>query len=160
MFLSILRVLFGFVVACLAAALTKVAFVTDLATATDEQLAEAGHLALLVATHHALFGAPFALVAAAIGEWLGIRSLLYYLLAGMAISALGWVALYHGEALGQATIANQYAVAAFVLAGLFAGLVYWLLAGRWAGDAPAARDFERPKTTPLTAGDGKATTGG
>lgn len=149
MFTSILRVLAGFALACLAAALTKVAFVTDLATANDEQLAQAGQLALLAATHHALFGAPFALVAAAIGEWLGIRSLFYYLLAGVVISMLGWTALYQGEALGDATVANQFALTAFVLAGLFAGLVYWLCAGRWAGETPAHADFERPKTTPI-----------
>ena len=89
--------------------------------------------ALLVATHSAIFGGIFALIAAAIGEWLGIRSIGFYGLAGMAIALLGFVAQFASEVAGQPTIFNGYAILTFLSGGLAAGLVYWFAAGRHAG---------------------------
>jgi hypothetical protein len=72
----VIRVVFGFVVACLAAGLTIVLFVTtpvELANTPSNAITDAlsanGLLALFAATHSAVFAAPLALIGAAIGEW-------------------------------------------------------------------------------------------
>ncbi len=133
---GMLRVIFGFAVACLAAGLAMVLFVytpLELATehATDRML-EAGLLALAAATHSAVFAAPFALIGAAFGEWQRIGSWLYYALVGVAIACVGFLAQFWTEADGEASIVNSYAMTAFIVTGFVAGVVYWLLAGRHA----------------------------
>jgi hypothetical protein len=148
---TLLRVLFGFVVACLVAGVATVAFVVtpaDLATQPDgiwsERLGSAGVLAMLAATHTAIFAFPFALIAIALGEWQRIRTWIFYVLAGIAISFGGFVAEYLAEAANQPSIVNDYAMRAFLTVGFFGGLAYWLVAGRGAGgrggDATATRE--------------------
>jgi hypothetical protein len=139
----IFRVVFGLVLACLAAGLTLVLFVyTPLelagltANAAASRLGEAGVLALAAATHAGVFSAPFALVGVAFGEWRSLRSPAYYALLGVAIAAAGFFAQYHSEAAGDLSILNTYALSAFALTGLIGGLVYWLGAGRHAGGRP------------------------
>src|SRR5262245_56662633 len=104
----ILPVLFGFVLACLAAGLTLVLFVytpSELAglsvSAAPTRLSEVGLLALAAATHAGVFAGPFALLAALIGEWRAIRSLAYYALFAVGIAALGFFAQYRSEAAGE-----------------------------------------------------------
>lgn len=150
--MMLLRVLFGFVAACLVAGLVTVLFVippTE-AMAAPEKLSRIGGLALYAATLAAMFSAPFALIAAAIGEWQGLRSAAYYGLVGIGISLAGFMAQYAGESAGQATIINPYAAAAFIVAGLFAGLAYWLFAGRYAGGTVASTPANsvKPATVP------------
>jgi hypothetical protein len=137
---TLLRVLFGFIVACLVAGLTTVAFVVtpaDLATlpadAWSERLGNAGVLSLLAATHSAIFAFPFAIVAIVIGEWARVRSWIYYAIAGLAIALGGFAAVYLNEAAGQLSIVNEYALRAFLAVGILSGLAYWLVAGRRAG---------------------------
>ena len=106
---------------------------------------------LLAATHSAVFSAPFALVAAAIGEWQAIRGWFYYALAGTAIAIAGFIALYSGEANTDASIVNRYALAAYLVSGFVGGLVYWVLSGRYAGEVdaingPAGPDGRSPRT--------------
>ena len=144
---TLARVITGFALACLTAGLVQVLFVMTpaqlLGSPSDivaQRAGETGLLALLAATHAAIFAALFALIAVAIGEWMGIRSLPYYLLAGMAIAALGFAAQFNSEVTGQPTILNNYALKAFLTSGFFAGLVYWLLAGRGDGLADEAGD--------------------
>jgi hypothetical protein len=155
MFLSILRVLFGFALACLAAGLTKVIFafgLDNLLNGTDEQMTKALEYTALTATHHMLFSAPFALVVAAVGEWLSIRSWLYYVIAATAISVAGLTAIYAGEAGGPASVGNQYAITAYAVTGMIAGMVYWLFSGRKAGDDPVEPvNFSRPSGRPTVA---------
>jgi len=132
MILRVLRVLIGLAVACLAAGFTIVLFIyspLELVEA-EGKAAEAGLLALAAATHMAIFAAPLALIAAAIGEWFRLGSWLYYALAGIAVAAIGFLAQYATEAPGEASIANLYALKAFLATGLVAGTVYWLLSGR------------------------------
>ena len=147
---SVFRVLFGFLLACLVGALVQLAFATpnDVLTDDAEKLNWTGEHILLVATHSAVFSAPFALVAAAIGEWQSIRSWVYYALSGIAIAIAGFIAIYSGETgvsapavVGAATphsgdysIVNNYALFAYLCAGLVGGLAYWLISGRSAGD--------------------------
>jgi hypothetical protein len=137
---TLLRVLFGFVVACLVAGVATVAFVitpADIATLPQdlwsERLGSAGVLSLLAATHTAIFSFPFALIALALAEWQRIRSWIYYVLVGIAIALGGFAAEYLAEAGGQPSILNDYALRAFLTVGFFGGLAYWLVAGRWAG---------------------------
>ena len=136
---SVLRVLFGFLLACLVGALVQLAFATpnDVLTDDTEKLSWTGEQILLAATHSAVFSAPFALVAAAIGEWQSIRSWVYYALSGIAIAIAGFIALYSGEtttAANAPSIVNNYALAAYLCAGLVGGLAYWLISGCRAGD--------------------------
>lgn len=136
MITSVLRVLIGFALACIAGALVQLAFATpnDVLTDDADKLSWSMEQVLLAATHSAVFSAPFALVAAAIGEWQSIRSWVYYGLAGIAIAVAGFIALYSGETGGANSIVNNYALAAYLCAGLAGGVVYWFLSGRSAGD--------------------------
>jgi hypothetical protein len=86
-------------------------------------------LALIAATQAALFSIPFAALAIAIGEWLGVRSAIAYAAFGAAIGASGFLVQAAGET-GSATILNGYALAAYLAAGLAGGLVYWAISGR------------------------------
>jgi hypothetical protein len=142
---SVLRVLIGFALACMAAAAVKLGFATpnDVLTTDGDALSWSFDQMLLAATHSAVFSAPFALVAAAIGEWQTIRSWVYYALAGLAISIAGFIALYSGEAAGPNSIVNQYATIAFIGSGIAGGWVYWLVSGRHAGDDEVAEEQMR-----------------
>ena len=132
-----LRVIFGFVLACLAAGLTVVLFVYtpfDMTDLQSERLTEVGLMSLAAATHSAVFAAPFAVIGAVFGEWQRIGSWMYYILVAIAIAAIGFLTQFWNEATGsEGTIVNSYAVTAFVLTGFVAGIVYWLFAGRFAG---------------------------
>lgn len=161
--LTLLRVLFGFAVACLVAGVATVAFVVSPvelanlpAEAQPERLGNAGILALLTSTHSAIFAFPFALVALGVAELWRIRSWLYYALVGVVISLGGLAAIHLNEVPGQPSILNDYALIAFATVGLLAGLAYWLVAGRCAGGrrrtaapppvAPADSDVAAPAT--------------
>jgi len=156
MVLGMLRVLLGFALACLAAGLTLVLFVyTPLELAREhagDRMSEAGLLALAVATHTAMFAAPFALIGAGFAEWQRIGGWLYYTLIGIAIAAVGFAAQSWTESGGEAqgSIRNGYAVAAFLVTGGVAGLVYWLCAGRLAS-ARAGRQMPAPSPPAPTA---------
>jgi hypothetical protein len=133
---SLLRMLLAFAAACLVAALAQVTYAL-----TPGALGAEPHgsveLVLLTATHFAVFSSPFALVTAAFGEWQSIRSWLYYAVAGIGIAMAGFLAQYSSEG-GGPTILNAYAIKAFLSPGFIAGFVYWIVAGRHAGDDPDA----------------------
>ncbi len=133
---TLFKVLAGITLACLTAALVQVLYVStpvQLATVSASDFpARAGttlSLVLKAATHFAIFSLPFALIAAGIAEWLGARSLTYWLTIGVGIALLGFFAQYSSEVPGQLTIMNNYALQSFLTAGFFGGLVYWLVAG-------------------------------
>lgn len=137
---TVSRVFLGFVLACLTAGLVLVLFIMTpgriVALPADifpERIGQALVLAALAATHAAIFSAAFVLIAAALGEYMRIRNIAYYLAAGAAIALAGFAAQYASEVGGQPTILNNYAVQAFLTAGFLAGFVYWLTAGRRAG---------------------------
>ena len=142
---TLARVLFGFIVACLVAGLVQVCFVmtplkllTSPADVFAERVGQTGLLALLAATHSAIFSAAFALIAIGIAEWGGFRGISYYLVAGTVIALLGFIAQFYSEVGDQPTILNNYALQAFISSGFFAGLAYWLAAGRSAGGTDAS----------------------
>lgn len=146
MFRRALVVLFGFVVACLAGAAAKVAFVItpgEIASlgwdAAMSRLGVAGLLALASGIQAAIFSAPLALLAVGIAEWRRRRTWTYYATAGVLIAVLGFVAQYLSEAQGQPTIVNNYAFTAFLTEGFVAGFVYWMIAGRNAGGDRTSR---------------------
>lgn len=145
------RILLGFIVACLVAGAVTVAFVVtpaDIASlpaaARGERLASAGLLSLLAATHSAIFSFLFALIFIAVAEWYAIRSWIYYAVCGIAIAVAGFAALHSQEVEGYPTILNDYALRAYLTVGLLGGLAYWLVAGRRAGgrgaDAGASKE--------------------
>ncbi len=149
---TLFRVLAGFAMACLVVGLTKVAFVITPAElsklsgqALSDRLGTFGVLSLLAATHSAIFAAPFALIAMVIGEWQSIRNPMYFATAGVAIALAGFFAQYSSETGAAGSIANNYALKAFLTAGFAGGLAYWMVAGRAAGDVEAEVE---PVTTP------------
>lgn len=143
MFGRVLRMLFSFAVACLAAGLTKAFFATtpaelsslppDLASDRMRHALESGAFAGI---QHMIFAAPFALIAVALGEWRSQRNWIYYALSGIAIALIGFLSLYSNEVQGQPTIVNNYALSAFLTSGFVGGLAYWILSGRFAGTQP------------------------
>ena len=153
----VVRVLIGFVLACLAAGTTIVLFVhtpPELVSqpAPGERLPEAGVWALAAATHFAKFAAPFALIAAVFAEWRNIGSWTYYVLIGIAVAVTGFLAQHASEAAGQASILHNYALSAFLATGFVGGFVYWLFAGRHAAlpRPPAKPEVRRPAVPPAS----------
>ncbi len=130
---AVLRVLIGFAVACVVAGFVQVLFAVtpaELVVAGDDRLGEAATWGLLSATQIAVFAAPFALLAAVISEWQGIRSFAYHAIVAMAISVAGFGLIHATESASEASIVNSYAMAAYLTSGFVGGLVYWLCAGR------------------------------
>jgi hypothetical protein len=130
---AIVRVLVGFVAACLAAGFVQVLFAVtpaELVVAGEERLGEAATWGLLSATQIAVFSAPFALLAALISEWQGIRSFAYHAIVAMAIAVAGFGLIHATESPTEASIVNSYAMAAYLTSGFVGGLIYWLFAGR------------------------------
>ena len=150
---TLARIVFGWAVASLAAGLVTVLFVDIdvLAGPLDrlpKTLSETFDLALLAATHIAIFASVFVLITAVISEWFSIRTLAFYLLVGIAIAFLGFSVQYASEVAGQPTILNNYAVKAFMTVGFAGGFVYWLSAGQFAGGLPNPRiicSLRRPR---------------
>lgn len=156
---TLLRVLVGFVIACLAAALTTVLFVhtpeevvgwlTDLpADERGERLSVFGLLWLAAATQSALFALVFALVAIVVAEWRKVRAWTYYAIIGIVIALVGFAAQWLSEPSGQnwSVLNSHYPFVAFLTTGFVGGLVYWMAAGRHAGGVrPAQPAPETPK---------------
>lgn len=150
----VLRVLIGFLVASLAAGLALVLFVNtpnELADMSSDRWSEVGLFALAVGTQAAVFAAPFAFIGAALSEWKGYASWIYSCLVGVIIAVVGFTVQYVGETGGPHTIFNSYALAAFIVAGIVGGFVYWLLAGKTAAPAPAAGPTPPSDDKPLPA---------
>jgi hypothetical protein len=156
------RVLSGFLIACLAAALTTLLFVV---TPTEligwmslddggERFSRFGLLWLAASTQSVLFSAPFALVAVIIAEWLVQRDWIYYANTGLLIAVLGFLVQWASEPSGQnwSVVNSSYPLVAFLATGFVGGFVYWMWAGRHAGGlsgtAPAAAGASagQPKT--------------
>ncbi len=147
----VFRMLVGLACAFLASGAAMVLFVyspLELLQGGGDKATEAGLLALAAATHGAVFAAPFALLAAGMGEWRGVRGVSYYALAALGIAALGFLAEYATEAVDEASIANAYAAAAFLVSGLVAGFAYWLVAGRRAAMAVDSQGKVTPPNHP------------
>ena len=113
MIAALIRILFGFLLACLTAAFITVCFVITpadiMAASTSERLVELANLALLslvTATQYVIFSAPFALIAILIAAINRIRDWIYYAIAGNAIALLGFITHYFSESSSGPTIVN------------------------------------------------------
>ena len=133
---SLLRIVFAFALACLAAGLVQVLFVKTpadlLALPIHDRapfLESAGRLTLVAATQSAYFAAPFALIAVITSYALGIKNRWFYTLTGLAIAALALFALFRLEPDNTPTLLNSRAALAFGLSGLIGGWVYAYCAG-------------------------------
>lgn len=136
---TVLRVLIGLIGASFAAALVKVLHVitpAELAGLAGDalltRLSRVADLVALTATHQAFFVLPLGLIAAGIAEVNRLRSWITYALIGAVIAAAGFYVQVTGESVAR-TIVNPYAGQAYAIEGIAAGLIYWLLAGRFAG---------------------------
>ncbi|MBI1383319.1 MAG: hypothetical protein GC150_00195 [Rhizobiales bacterium] len=81
------------------------------------------------------------MLAVAVAGWLGYRGLIGHVLFGAAVSLTGAFVIHH-LAHGIDLPLNTYALTAFAVAGIAAGMTFWLIAGR-APEAPRASQFER-----------------
>lgn len=133
---AVLRCVAGYILASLAAGIVQVAFVLpphELISTSADRLTAAGIWLLLATLHSGIFGAPFAIVALAVAEWRCFRGPIYYAAAGFGMAMLGFLAQISGHGFDQPVMVLLYVLAAFTLAGIVAGLVYWLVSGRSAG---------------------------
>jgi hypothetical protein len=127
-------ILFGFLASCLvAAAVVMFAFLvldqTDVSALARDLAAILAVIGLSAVTLSGYALLPFLLVVA-LAEGFRLRSALFYALAGGALALV----LTFGSALGinvsQIFVRDREIM---VVAGLLAGLVYWAIAGRYAG---------------------------
>lgn len=125
MFVAIVRFILGFIAAVFVAGLVQVLFVAGLDGIRSGFVESFGLLALLAATQSAVFAFPFAVLAVVVAAGLGVRGLWFYAGCGLLIGLGGFFAQHVGES-GPLTIFNRYALAAYAVSGLAAGLVYWL----------------------------------
>lgn len=133
---AVLRCVAGYILASLAAGIVQVAFVLppyELVGAGADRLSAAGIWLLLATLHSGIFGAPFALVALAVAEWRCFTGPVYYAAVGFSMAMLGFLAQISGHGFTQPVMVLLYVLVAFTLAGVSAGLVYWLVSGRRAG---------------------------
>jgi hypothetical protein len=140
---AVVRIVLGFVAACLAAGFIQVLFAVtpaELVVAGEARWSAALNWALLSSAHIAVFAAPFALISIIISEWLGIRSFAYHTIIAMGIAVAGFGLIMMMETPSEASIVNSYAMAAYLTSGFIAGFVYWVLSGRLA----IRRDDEEP----------------
>lgn len=157
MLVRLFTIALGFLLSCFAAGIAMVLFVFTPSEifglapeARMDRLAKASELATFVAAQAALFSAPFALIAIVAGELIGKRRLTFYVVSGILIAALGFFAQHATEEAGQPTIANAYALSAFLTSGFAGGVIYWVVAGRRArerarANAPAVvMDAQKP----------------
>ena len=156
--MGLFRAIFGFVLGCLAAAATLVLFVytpVELASLPSDigsdRLAEAGLFTLVVTPHVMLFAALPALIFILFAEGRSIGTWPFYVGLGLAVAVLGFLAQHFSEAPGQATILQNYALIAFLLAGSVGGLVYWLFSGRFAAPRSRAAVVEARPAAPAAA---------
>ncbi|MBN9353931.1 MAG: hypothetical protein J0H04_08090, partial [Hyphomicrobium denitrificans] len=124
---SVARVAFGFILASIAAGFVTMLFVNTPSEVLNQPMSrlprtagETFELALLTATHVAIFACIFALIVGGIGEIFSLRRLPFYLISGVAIAFLGFVAQYASEVQGEPTIFNNYALKAFLTTGFVA----------------------------------------
>jgi hypothetical protein len=134
-----LRILCGLIAACLVAAMIKVGHVITpgelvglSGEALNGRLIRLAELVALTATHQGLFIMLFAPIAILVAELNRIRGPLFYVLVGVGIALGGFYLQFVSED-ELRTIANRYAAQAYVVEGALAGLVYWLISGRYAG---------------------------
>lgn len=139
---TLARCIVGYIVACIACAAVQVGFVlppSELLIADSGRLTAAAIWTVLAALHSAVFAAPFALVGLVLAERKGIRRVGYYAGVGTGIAALGLAAQLVYLGLDQPLMVLAHMLAAFLSAGALGGLIYWLVAGRFAGAAGRAK---------------------
>jgi hypothetical protein len=132
---KLFRVLIGYAVACLILPLVLLGFANSM---PGENLFDGDVLSAklpLIALHVAVFGFPFALAAIAYGEYRRRNDWLYYAIAGIVLSMIGFFAFYMNEGPGSTwSIANSnFPLIAFITSGFAAGIAYWLISGRLVG---------------------------
>lgn len=153
MFAGLFRIVLGIVIACLVAGAVQVAFAyspTALAAAGWEAWEFAGWRTLQAATASALIATPFLLVGGSFSELFGIRSFAFHVLVGILIGVSGFAILYSGQLPDQRTLANSYALAAFLTTGFMGGIAYWLAAGRFAGGRRYAANADQAQRAAIT----------
>jgi hypothetical protein len=155
------RVLIGFLIACIAAALTTLLFVVTPGELIGwlslddggDRFSRFNLLWLAAATQSVLFSASFALVAVIIAEWLGKRDWIYYANTGILIAVLGFVVQWASEPTGQnwSVVNSSYPLVAFLATGFVGGFVYWMCAGRRAGGPGRTAPATQPAVEPSKA---------
>ena len=120
--LSIMRVLVGYVLACLAVGGTFTLLVEGPVVAAGRETLDEFFAIMFIATMgFSVYAAAPALICIILGEARGITSWMFFAFAGLFIAlATAWYSGFGGTKL--------------VIAGLIGGLVYWGVSGRSAGN--------------------------
>lgn len=143
MFAALFRILFGLFVAAIVAGCVQVMFAltpAELAVAGPDRWLIAATWAADTAVFSLVFAAPLVLLIGIFSEVLRVRSFAFYILAGVFVALAGFAALYSNEGPTDPTLANSYAIATYLTTGFVSGLMYWLVAGRFAGGRRKVRD--------------------
>jgi hypothetical protein len=132
---TLLRILIlvplGYVAACLAAGLMVALRLYDIGSADFAMDGFGVGFTLILATYFGAVTAVPALIAIMLAEALGWRSFFFWSPLGGAIAFVGEMVMARGGALASRELTLV------VAAGLVAGAVYWLIAGRKSGLAAA-----------------------
>lgn len=150
MFAALFRILFGLISAAIVAGCVQVMFAltpAELAVAGPDRWLIAAGWAADTAVFSLVFAAPLVLLIGIFGEVVRVRSFAFYILAGIFVALAGFAALYSSEGPADPTLANSYAIATYLTTGFVSGLVYWLVAGRFAGGRRRASDRGRVTDT-------------
>jgi hypothetical protein len=107
----------------------------ELSTLPPEITRDRLALSLPIASHIAVFSAPFALIAIALAESKRWRDWTLYVMYGVGIALIGFFAQYNSETAtqGWSVVAENYPMMAFLVTGAAGGFAYWLFSGRLAG---------------------------
>lgn len=129
-------VIVAYLISCFAAGMTFVLTIAGATGALTLHFGEIAATAVVVSTVIAMLAFIPAVVAVLIAEIFRFQGWIYYVLAGGVSSffAIGGAGLYD-QSLDQASESEPGYLTFFLVPGLVAGLVYWLLAGRDAGAA-------------------------
>jgi hypothetical protein len=132
----IIWIVIAYIICCFAAGMTFVLTIAGATGALTLHFGEIAATAFVVSTVISMLAFVPAVVAVLIAEIFRFQGWIYYVFAGGVSSffAIGGAGLYD-QSLDQASESEPGYLTFFLVPGLVAGLVYWLLAGRDAGKA-------------------------
>jgi hypothetical protein len=143
----ILVIIVAFLAASLSACIVLVFALFNPGWGGDPAALDEGAFAVVAMVGFVLVGG-FGLIPAAllalITEVLNVRSVLVYAIGGAVLGVLGYLSIAHLDADAMTTLSGaRHDLEVIASAGIVAGLVYWLIAGRNAGRWREASSINR-----------------
>ena len=143
---NIMRMLLGFTVAFFTAgAISGVFSVTsrELLDPSTPFWDNFGLWTLYSTTVVAMFSTPITMLAVIYCEWKGIRKIIYYIVIGVATSAIGFTLVTYNDSHIVPSLNYLYAAIVFLMKGIFSGAIYWVCAGRFAKQSGSVRNIKK-----------------